>query len=218
MRTFAPLGHKVRVLREPEKGRDLLEDQVSRRATEGVHIPDPDHALGFDQGGAGLREAGHERSKFAAARARARGAAHRRAAHHQESITRWREEPSSSIRTSSSSAAAFGGCGAAYESRYWGRDLKIVLVEKANVERSGAVAQGLSAINCYMGMQWGENQPEDFVRYSRGDSDGSGARGPRLRHRAPRRLHRAQIRGVGPADSEEPCRPGAICAKASGRS
>src|SRR5437762_894834 len=63
----------------------------------------------------------------------------------------------------------FGGCGAAYESRFWGRDLNIVLVEKANVERSGAVAQGLSAINCYMGMQWGENQPEDFVRYARGD-------------------------------------------------
>jgi len=63
----------------------------------------------------------------------------------------------------------FGGCGAAYESRYWGRDLKIVLIEKANVERSGAVAHGLSAINCYMGMQWGENQPEDFVRYARGD-------------------------------------------------
>lgn len=63
----------------------------------------------------------------------------------------------------------FGGCGAAYESRYWGRNLKIALVEKANIERSGAVAQGLSAINCYMGMQWGENQPEDFVRYTRGD-------------------------------------------------
>ncbi len=63
----------------------------------------------------------------------------------------------------------FGGCGAAYESRFWGRDLKIVLVEKANIERSGAVAQGLSAINCYMGMQWNENQPEDFVRYARGD-------------------------------------------------
>ncbi|MBI5786084.1 MAG: adenylyl-sulfate reductase subunit alpha [Rhodocyclales bacterium] len=63
----------------------------------------------------------------------------------------------------------FGGCGAAYESRYWGRDLKIVVVEKANIERSGAVAHGLSAINCYMGMQWGENQPEDHVRYARGD-------------------------------------------------
>ncbi len=63
----------------------------------------------------------------------------------------------------------FGGCGATYESRYWGRDLKIVLVEKANIERSGAVAHGLSAINCYMGMQWDENQPEDHVRYARGD-------------------------------------------------
>jgi adenylylsulfate reductase subunit A len=63
----------------------------------------------------------------------------------------------------------FGGCGATYESRYWGRNLKIVLVEKANVERSGAVAHGLSAINCYMGMRWNENRPEDFVRYARGD-------------------------------------------------
>lgn len=63
----------------------------------------------------------------------------------------------------------FGGCGAAYESRYWGRNLNIVVVEKANIERSGAVAHGLSAINCYMGMQWGENQPEDFVKYARGD-------------------------------------------------
>jgi adenylylsulfate reductase, subunit A len=63
----------------------------------------------------------------------------------------------------------FGGCGAAYESRYWGRKLKVTLVEKANIERSGAVAHGLSAINCYMGMRWNENQPEDFVRYARGD-------------------------------------------------
>jgi adenylylsulfate reductase subunit A len=63
----------------------------------------------------------------------------------------------------------FGGCGATYESRYWGRDLKIILVEKANIERSGAVAHGLSAINCYMGMRWNENQPEDYVRYARGD-------------------------------------------------
>ena len=63
----------------------------------------------------------------------------------------------------------FGGCGATYEARYWGRDLKIVLVEKANIERSGAVAHGLSAINCYMGMRWNENQPEDHVRYARGD-------------------------------------------------
>ncbi|MDH3279933.1 MAG: FAD-binding protein, partial [Gammaproteobacteria bacterium] len=61
------------------------------------------------------------------------------------------------------------GCGATYEARYWGRDLKVVCVEKANIERSGAVAQGLYAINCYMGMQWDENQPEDHVRYARND-------------------------------------------------
>ena len=64
---------------------------------------------------------------------------------------------------------AMAGCGATYESRYWGRDKKIVVVEKANIERSGAVAQGLYAINCYMGMQWDENQPEDHVRYARND-------------------------------------------------
>ena len=61
------------------------------------------------------------------------------------------------------------GCGATYEARYWGRDLKIVCVEKANIERSGAVAQGLYAINCYMGTRWGENKPEDHVRYARID-------------------------------------------------
>ncbi|MGB6442327.1 MAG: adenylyl-sulfate reductase subunit alpha [Thermoplasmata archaeon] len=63
----------------------------------------------------------------------------------------------------------FAGCGAAFEARYWGRDLKVVVAEKAAIERSGAVAQGLSAINCYMGMRWGENRPEDFVRYVRND-------------------------------------------------
>jgi adenylylsulfate reductase subunit A len=63
------------------------------------------------------------------------------------------------------------GCGAAYEAAYWAqaKGLRVVLVEKAAVERSGAVAMGLSAINCYMGMKWGENQPEDFVRYVRQD-------------------------------------------------
>ena len=55
------------------------------------------------------------------------------------------------------------GTGATFEARHWGRDLKIICVEKANIDRSGAVAQGLYAINCYMGMQWGENQPEDHV-------------------------------------------------------
>ena len=93
------------------------------------------------------------------------------------------------------------GCGAAYEAAYWAKakGLRVVLVEKAAVERSGAVAMGLSAINCYMGMKWGENQPEDFVRYVRQDLMGLSPRRPRLRHRAPRRLDRAHVRGVGPA-------------------
>ena len=31
------------------------------------------------------------------------------------------------------------GTGATFEARHWGRDLKIVCVEKANIDRSGAV-------------------------------------------------------------------------------
>ncbi len=65
--------------------------------------------------------------------------------------------------------AGLGGTGAAYEARYWGRTKKIVIAEKANIDRSGAVAQGLYAINCYMGTRWGENNPEDHVRYARMD-------------------------------------------------
>ena len=47
--------------------------------------------------------------------------------------------------------AGMGGTGAAFESRYWGKNKKIVIAEKANIDRSGAVAQGLYAINCYIG-------------------------------------------------------------------
>ncbi|MGH9041668.1 MAG: adenylyl-sulfate reductase subunit alpha [Acidimicrobiia bacterium] len=63
------------------------------------------------------------------------------------------------------------GCGAAFEAAQWARPrgLRVCLVEKAAIERSGAVAMGLSAINMYMGMRWGENQPEDFVRMVRQD-------------------------------------------------
>ena len=57
------------------------------------------------------------------------------------------------------------GCGAAFESKYWGPDLKVVIVEKAVIERSGATGEGLSAINCYMGQRYGWNTPEDFVQY-----------------------------------------------------
>ncbi|MDE5879898.1 MAG: adenylylsulfate reductase subunit alpha, partial [Desulfovibrio sp.] len=44
-----------------------------------------------------------------------------------------------------------GACGVAYEAVRWGdkHGLKILLCDKAALERSGAVAQGLSAINTY---------------------------------------------------------------------
>ncbi len=52
-------------------------------------------------------------------------------------------------------------CGAAYEARKWApANMKITLVDKAAMERSGAVAQGLSAINTYLS----ENTPEDYVK------------------------------------------------------
>ncbi|GAB4350385.1 MAG: adenylyl-sulfate reductase subunit alpha [Gammaproteobacteria bacterium] len=58
-------------------------------------------------------------------------------------------------------------CGAAYEIVPWveaakkqGVDIKVKLVDKAALPRSGAVAQGLSAINTYLG----ENDPADYAR------------------------------------------------------
>jgi adenylylsulfate reductase subunit A len=63
-------------------------------------------------------------------------------------------------------------CGAAYEIGRWteaakakGHNIKVKLVDKAALDRSGAVAQGLSAINTYCG----ENDPADYVRYVRND-------------------------------------------------
>jgi adenylylsulfate reductase subunit A len=52
-------------------------------------------------------------------------------------------------------------CGTALEAKRWApKDMKITLVDKAAMDRSGAVAQGLSAINTYLG----ENTPEDYCR------------------------------------------------------
>ena len=62
-----------------------------------------------------------------------------------------------------------GACGAAYELGPWikaakeekGVDIKVKLVDKAAMDRSGAVAQGLSAINTYIG---NEQDPADYAR------------------------------------------------------
>jgi len=57
-------------------------------------------------------------------------------------------------------------CGTAFEIKKWADDsLKIILCDKAAMERSGAVAQGLSAINTYIG----ENVIEDYVKMVRND-------------------------------------------------
>lgn len=57
-------------------------------------------------------------------------------------------------------------CGAAFEIKKWAPDdMKIILVDKSSLERSGAVAQGLSAINTYIG----ENAIEDYVKMVRND-------------------------------------------------
>ncbi len=57
-------------------------------------------------------------------------------------------------------------CGTAFEVKKWlPEDQKVLLCDKAAMERSGAVAQGLSAINTYIG----ENSPDDYVRMVRND-------------------------------------------------
>ena len=56
--------------------------------------------------------------------------------------------------------------GAAFEIKKWmSDDQTVLIVDKAAMERSGAVAQGLSAINTYIG----ENSPDDYVRMVRND-------------------------------------------------
>jgi adenylylsulfate reductase subunit A len=62
-------------------------------------------------------------------------------------------------------------CGAAVEAAYWAKKhgLKVTLVDKAAMDRSGAVAMGLSALNQYVGYKAGDNTLEDYVRYVRKD-------------------------------------------------
>jgi adenylylsulfate reductase subunit A len=62
-------------------------------------------------------------------------------------------------------------CGAAYEAAFWAKknNLKVTVVDKAAIERSGAVAMGLSAINLYMGLKNKKNTITDYVNYVRND-------------------------------------------------
>ena len=56
--------------------------------------------------------------------------------------------------------------GAALEAAHWAKKngLKVTLVDKAAMERSGAVAMGLSAINQYIGLSEGKNTCEQLCR------------------------------------------------------
>ena len=62
-------------------------------------------------------------------------------------------------------------CGAAYEAAHWAKkhNLKVTLVDKASMDRSGAVAMGLSAINMYIGLKEQSNTIEDYVKYVKND-------------------------------------------------
>lgn len=62
-------------------------------------------------------------------------------------------------------------CGAAVEAAYWAKKygLQVTLVDKAAIDRSGAVAMGLSAINQYLGVAKGDNTVEDYVHYVKND-------------------------------------------------
>ncbi|MCD6161548.1 MAG: adenylyl-sulfate reductase subunit alpha [candidate division Zixibacteria bacterium] len=62
-------------------------------------------------------------------------------------------------------------CGSAVEAAYWAKknNLKVTLVDKAAMDRSGAVAMGLSAINQYVDVNTGSNTIENYVDYVRND-------------------------------------------------
>ena len=49
------------------------------------------------------------------------------------------------------------------------QDLKILIVEKANIKRSGCLAAGVNALNAYITEG---RTPKDYVEYAKKDADG----------------------------------------------
>ena len=91
-------------------------------------------------------------------------------------------------------------CGAAFEVKKWlRRGQTVLLCDKAAMERSGAVAQGLSAINTYVG----ENSPGRLCPHGPQRPDGSRPRRPDLRSGLSCGRLRASVRRMGPADLEK---------------
>ena len=95
-------------------------------------------------------------------------------------------------------------CGAAVEAAYWAKKngLKVTLVDKAAIDRSGAVAMGLSAINQYVGLRDGANSVQNYVDYVRNDL--MGVTREDLVANIARHVDstRASVREVGPAHLE----------------
>ena len=62
-------------------------------------------------------------------------------------------------------------CGTAVEAAHWAKkhNIKVTLVDKAAMDRSGAVAMGLSAINQYVGLMEKDNTVEEYVNYVKQD-------------------------------------------------
>ncbi len=61
--------------------------------------------------------------------------------------------------------------GAVVEAAHWAKkhNVKVTVVDKASMDRSGAVAMGLSALNQYVGMKAKGRTPADYVHYVRND-------------------------------------------------
>lgn len=63
------------------------------------------------------------------------------------------------------------GCFSAYEAKQVNPDLNVIIMEKANIKRSGACAAGMDALNTYI-PTWDGKTPEDLVRWSRAQVGG----------------------------------------------
>src|SRR5512147_979801 len=63
------------------------------------------------------------------------------------------------------------GCFAAYEAKALDPNLRVTIMEKAQISRSGALAAGMDAINTYLREDRGET-PEKLVQWSRAQLGG----------------------------------------------
>ncbi|MCX5718554.1 MAG: FAD-dependent oxidoreductase, partial [Nitrospirae bacterium] len=63
------------------------------------------------------------------------------------------------------------GCFAAYEAKTKNPSLRVTIMEKAHISRSGATAAGMDAINTYIRTDKGET-PEKLVKWSRAQVGG----------------------------------------------